>query len=52
MQKRPSCLQEWDHPDLQEIGSPVTKKCMSAYRQKCRKRKIDENTEITAKSTK
>ena len=37
-----------DHPDLQEIGSPVTKKCMSAYLQKCRKRKIDENTEITA----
>ena len=37
-----------DHPDLQEIGSPVKKKCMSAYRQKCRKRKIDENAEITA----
>ena len=44
----PRVYKSADHPDLQEIGSPVTKKCMSAYRQKCRKRKIDENTEITA----
>ncbi len=44
----PHAYKSADHPDLQEIGSPVTKKCMSAYRQKCRKRKIDENTEITA----
>jgi hypothetical protein len=28
-----------NHPDLQDVGSPVTKKCMSAYQQKCRKRK-------------
>ena len=48
MQNDPHVYKSADHPDLQEIGSPVTKKCMSAYRQKCRKRKIDENTEITA----
>ena len=28
-----------NHPDLQEMGSPVTKKCMSALREKNRERK-------------
>ena len=44
----PNVYKSANHPDLQEIGSPVTKKCMSAYRQKCRKRKIDDIIEITA----
>ena len=44
----PNVYKSANHPDLPEIGSPVTKKCMSAYRQKCRKRKIDGSTEITA----
>ena len=44
----PNFYKSANHPDLQEIGSPVTKKCMSAYRQKCRTRKIDDSTEITA----
>ena len=43
----PDVYKSENHPDLQELGSPTTKKCMSAYRQKCRKRKLDKNTEIT-----
>ena len=28
-----------NHPDLKDVGSPKTKKCMNAYREKCRKNK-------------
>ena len=31
--------QSANHPDLQELGSPPTKKCMSAYKSMCKKRK-------------
>ena len=43
----PDVYKSANHPDLQELGSPTTKKCMSAYRQKCGKRKLDKNREIT-----
>ena len=35
----PRVFKSHKHPDLREIGSPVTKRCMKAYRQKCQKRK-------------
>ena len=43
----PDVYKSVNHPDLQELGSSTTKKCMSAYRQKCGKRKLDKNREIT-----
>ena len=36
-----------NHPDLQEIGSPVTKKCMSALREKnCKRKSAQLNNSI------
>ena len=43
----PDVYKSANHPDLQELGCPTTKKCMSAYRQKCGKQKLDKNREIT-----
>ena len=43
----PDVYKSANHPDLQELRSPPTKKCMSAYRQKCDKQKLVKNREIT-----
>ena len=35
----PHVIHSQNHPDLQEIGSPKTKKCIKAYKQTCEKRR-------------
>jgi len=43
-----------NHPDLQEVGSPATKKCMLAYKAACQKRKStsSSSTSTTSKAKK
>lgn len=41
-----------NHPDLDNIGSPVTKKCMTAYRKKCEKRKLTLSQKSNKNKTK
>lgn len=41
-----------NHPNLQEVGSPVTKKCISAYKKKCaEKRKSFSESTASASAT-